>query len=153
MKIMRKLFIALAVSALACGSVSASEKTDVMAVVHKWVSSFNGGDTKTMISLCTDDAVVVDDFSPHVWKDGSACANWAKGYAAYTEKGSITEPVVTIGKTKHLDVDADYAYLVAPTTYAYKVSGKPMKDGGMVTMILHKTGSGWKITAWAWADQ
>ncbi len=150
---MRRLFMTLAVSAFACGSVAASEKTDALAAVHKWVDSFNGGDTNTMSAMCTDDAVVVDDFAPHVWQGGGACANWAKGYAAYAEKSSITEPVVTLGKRKHFNVEADYAYFVAPTTYTYKLSGKPVKDRGMVTMILHKTGAGWKITAWAWADQ
>jgi ketosteroid isomerase-like protein len=150
---MRKVFIVFALAAFACGTASASEKTDVMAAVHKWVGSFNGGDTNTMSSMCTDDAVVVDDFAPHVWQGAAACANWAKGYAAYAEKGSITEPSIKLLKAKHLDIDSDYAYLVAPTLYTYKAGGKPMKDGGMVTMTLHKTGSGWKITAWAWADQ
>jgi ketosteroid isomerase-like protein len=150
---MRKLFLGLAVSALACGSVSASEKTDAMAAVHKWLDSFNSGDVKSMSSMCTEDAVVVDDFPPHVWQGGGACANWAKGYAAFAAKGSITEPNVTLGKSRHLNVEAGYAYLVAPTIYTYKVSGKPVKDAGMVSMILHKSSSGWQISAWAWADQ
>jgi len=150
---MQKILISFVVALLASATVSASEKTDVMAAVHKWVDSFNGGDTKTMSSMCSDDAIVLDDFSPHVWQGSGACANWNKDYGAFVKTSAITEPKVTVGKAKHLDVEAGYAYLVAPTTYTYSKDGKPVTEAGMVTMTLHKTTAGWKISGWAWADQ
>jgi ketosteroid isomerase-like protein len=150
---MQKILISLVVALLASGTASASEKTDVLAVVHKWLDSFNAGDSKTTASMCTDDAIVMDDFSPHVWQGSGACAAWYKDYGAFIAKNVFTDPKVTLGKAKHLDVDADYAYLVAPTTYIYSKAGKPTKEAGIVTMTLHKTATGWRITGWAWADQ
>ena len=150
---MQKILISLVIALLACATVSASEKTDVMAVVHKWVDGFNGGDTKSMSSMCTDDAIILDDFSPHVWQGSGACANWSKDYGAFAKASAITVPKVTVGQAKHLDVDAGYAYLVAPTTYTYSKDGKPVTESGMVAMTLHKTAGGWKISGWAWADQ
>jgi ketosteroid isomerase-like protein len=150
---LHKILFAFLVAIFAGGIASAAEKTDVMATVHKWVDSFNGGDVKTMAAMCAEDAIVLDDFSPHLWQGASACANWAKDYIAFTKSSAITEPKVTLGKSKHLDVDASYAYLVAPTSYTYSKDGKPVTDAGMVTMTLHKTAAGWRITGWAWADQ
>ena len=149
---MQKILVSLVVALLACGTASASDKTDVMAVVHKWVETFNGGDTKIMASMCADDAIVLDDFAPHVWQGSSACASWNKDYDAFSKSSAISEPKVVIGKAKHLDIDASYAYLVAPTTYTYNKDGKSVTEAGMVTMTLHKSASGWKISGWAWAD-
>ena len=38
---MQKLAAVIAVAVFASGAASASDKTDAMAVVHKWVDSFN----------------------------------------------------------------------------------------------------------------
>jgi ketosteroid isomerase-like protein len=150
---MQKIIISLFVALLASGTVSASEKTDVLAVVHKWLDGFNSGDAKTMSSQCTDDAIVIDDLSPHVWQGAGACASWYKDYGTFIQKNAFTDPKVTLGKAKHLDIDAGYAYVVVPTSYAYNKDGKPTKEAGLVTMTLHKTAGGWRITGWAWADQ
>lgn len=150
---MRTIIIALAVAVLASGSAAASDQTDVMAVVHKWADAFNNGDSKTGIATCAQDAIIIDDFSPHVWQGSGACSKWYKDYGPFAAKSEITDPNVSIGKARHLEVESGYAYLVSPTTYTYKKSGKPTKDAGMVTMTLHKTDAGWLITGWAWADQ
>ena len=43
---MHKLFFALAVAVLAAGPAAATDKADVMTVVHHWVDAFNNGDMK-----------------------------------------------------------------------------------------------------------
>jgi hypothetical protein len=77
-RIMKTLAAVIAVAAFACGAASASDKTDAMAVVHKWVDAFNKGDGKTGASYCADGALVIDDFAPHVWQGSGACASWYK---------------------------------------------------------------------------
>jgi ketosteroid isomerase-like protein len=149
---MQRILVSLVVALFASGAVSAAEKTDVMTVLHKWVDSFNAGDSKTMSSMCSDDAVVIDDFSPHIWQGSGACANWGKDYDAFAKTSVITEPKVAMGKAKHFEADASYAYLVAPFTYTFKKDGKPVTEPAMVTISLHKAAGGWKITGWAWGD-
>ena len=124
------------------GAASASDKTDAMAVVHKWVDAFNQGDGKTGASYCADGALVIDDFAPHVWQGPGACASWYKDYSAFAEKAQITGASVALGKTRHLDVDAGYAYLVTPATLTYTKAGKPVTDRSIVTMSLKKGDSG-----------
>jgi len=149
---MHRLFIALAIAVLAAAPASATDKTEVMGVVHLWVDSFNKGDLKAMAATCTDDAAIIDDIPPHEWHGSGACARWAGDYQAFVKAGDDTEPAVTVGKPWHLDVTADRAYVVAPTTYSYKAKGKPVLERGIVTVALQKSAVGWRITGWAWAD-
>jgi ketosteroid isomerase-like protein len=149
---MRKIIVALAVAVLASGTAVASDKTDVMAVVHQFADGFNKGDVKSALATCADNVVIIDDFSPHVWDGAGACAKWASDFDADSKKTQTTEAVVTMGRPRHLDVMGDRAYVVLPTGYTYKVAGKPMQSTGCVwTLALQKTGAGWRITGWAWA--
>lgn len=150
---MKTLAVIGILAALSAGAAHATDKGDAMAIVTKWVDAFNKGDAKTASSYCTDSAVVLDDFAPHIWQGTGACAAWYKDYFPFAEKNQITGASVTLGKVRHLDVDAGYAYLVTPITLTSTKAGKPAVDKAIVTMSLKKDSSGWKITGWAWADQ
>jgi ketosteroid isomerase-like protein len=150
---MKKLAAVITLAVFAFGVASASDKTDAMAVVHKWVDAFNKSDGKTGASYCADGTLIIDDFAPHTWQGSGACASWYKDYEAWAAKAEVTASSVTLGKPHHLDIDSGYAYLVAPTTLTYTKAGKPVTDKGLVTMSLKKGSSGWQITGWAWADQ
>jgi hypothetical protein len=62
---MQKLAAVIALAVFAYGAASASDKTDAMAVVHKWADAFNKGDGKTGATYCADGALIIDDFAPH----------------------------------------------------------------------------------------
>ena len=150
---MGKLAIALVVALIASGAANASDKTDVMAVVHKWVDAFNNGDSKGGAAICADGAVIIDDFAPHVWQGSGTCAAWYKDYTAFAAKAEMAAASVKLGKARHLEADAGYAYFVAPTTFTFTKAGTPTTDNAIVTMTFKQSSSGWQITGWAWADQ
>ncbi len=141
-----------ALTALASGSAAASDKTDVMAVVHHWVDTFNKGDAKGWSANCTDDAVIVDDFAPHVWQGSGTCAKWYADFEALASKNSMTEPKVAFGKPKRVDLNSGYAYVVTPATFSYEAGGKLTNVPSLVTISMKKSDAGWHITSWAWAD-
>jgi ketosteroid isomerase-like protein len=149
---MHKLFFALAVAVLAAGPAAATDKADVMALVHHWVDAFNNGDMKSMAAACADQTSIIDDFPPHVWNGTGACDKWSSDFQAFVKSGGDTDPAVTIGKPWHIIVTADYAYVVAPTTFSFKHKGKPVTDGGVLTVTLQKGAADWRMTGWAWAD-
>jgi ketosteroid isomerase-like protein len=150
---MYKLFIALSVSALVAGPAAATDKTEVAAVVHQWVSSFNKNDMASMAAVCTDEAFIIDDIPPHQWHGAGACSKWSSAFQAFAESDKITHPAVSVEKAWHIDVTADVAYFVAPTLFSFKRKGKPFQDKGVVTIALQKGAAGWRITGWAWADR
>ena len=147
---MHKLVIALAISLVLVGRVAtASEETEVMVPVQQFIEGFNKGDTKMAEAACAEEALIIDDFPPHVWH---GAANWFKDYAAYVKANGMSEGVVTLDKPKHVDVTGADAYVVAPTSFRFKKQGEVVNVTGVMTLVLHKGAKGWQITAWSWAD-
>jgi len=143
---------AVAFSAVSATPAFASDQTDAFAAVKKFDDSFNKGDMKTALGMCTDQAIIIDDFAPHVWS-GTGCSGWAGALDAYNKKSGITDGIVSLGKPWHTDVTGDRGYVVVPVKYTYKQNGKPVVESGSVwTLALQKAASGWKITGWAWAQ-
>jgi ketosteroid isomerase-like protein len=125
----------------------------IMATVQQYVTAFNAGDAKAEAALCTSPASIVDDFPPHAWQGPTACADWAKAFTANAAASDSSDQRVTLLKPWHVALDGNTAYVVNPTTYAYKLHGKPTKAMGIWTLALRKTTAGWRIVSWAWADR
>jgi ketosteroid isomerase-like protein len=149
---MYRIFMALAAGILLAGPAAAEDKTDVMSVVHHWVAAFNKGDMKAMAATCSDQASIIDDFPPHVWTGAGACTKWASDFQDFVKTTGSSDAAVTVGKPWHIDITADLAYVVAPTSYSFKHRGKPVQQGGVVTIALQKGTAGWQVIGWAWAD-
>ena len=150
---MRKLLISLAIVMSAGTPVAASDRADVMEVVHRWTDAFSTSGFNTDIAPCAEDAVVIDDLQPHVWQGPGACSRWFKTFEAWAAKAQVSNAVITLGKIRHLDVDAGFAYLVAPVTLSYKKAGKPVNFLGILTLTLRKEKSDWRVSGMAWADR
>jgi ketosteroid isomerase-like protein len=148
-----RLILAGCLAFLPFASAHADDKADVLSTAKKFDIAFNAGDTKTAFSLCSNNAVIIDDPPPHVWQGANACQTWLNDLTAYDKKAGITEENVTIGAPWQLSVTGDRAYAVFPATYTHKTHGKPVVESGAVwTMALQKTSSGWIITGWAWSQ-
>ncbi len=153
---MKRTSVTLAVFAMAVLAfmpASASDKADVTAVVQKWADSFNSGDLEARRAVGAPDAVVLDDFPPHVWQGSGACGQWFKGYVAMAAKASTTTGKIVVGVPRHLDVESGFAYLVAPVTLTLNKRSKPVSDKGVIAMALHKGDAGCRITGWTWVDR
>src|SRR5476651_1464312 len=88
---MHKIFIALTIAVLAAAPTAASEKKDVMAVVHQWAEGLNKGDSKMTLATCADETSIIDDIPPHEWHGAVACAKWSEDFDAFLKKNEITE--------------------------------------------------------------
>jgi hypothetical protein len=148
-----KVLIGVALLVSTSGSALAMDKTDAMALAQKWADAFNKGDFKSDAAVCADDAVIVDDFSPHVWQGRGACTRWYNAFLAYAAKTQITDAEIALGDAQHLDIDSGYAYLVSAVTLSFRKAEKPVKEAGIITMTLHNSGTGWRMTSMTWADR
>ena len=150
---MKRILAALATAALATGVAGATDKTDVMAVVHRYTDDFNKGGTQSSLALCAEQAIIIDDFPPYEWSGSGACAKWLSDFHAFTPQIQLTDLVVTLGKARHVYVTADRAYVVVPATVTAKEQGKPVHETGATwTFALQKGPSGWRIAGWAFAS-
>ena len=86
---MNKILVALIVAVLAAGPAAASEKTDVMGTIQRFIDAFNKGDMKSATALCAEQTSIIDDFAPHEWHGVGACSRWGKGYEAADDVAAI----------------------------------------------------------------
>ena len=146
------LLLLVAVTALPATAAAAtsSDSSAVMAVVHQFIDGFNKGDTKSGLAACdATETDIIDEFPPHHWE---SCTAWMNAYAASAKAAGDTDGWVTLGKPWSLDVSGNVAYVVAPSTFAYKEKGKSVNETGSVfTLVLIKSAGGWHIRAWTWS--
>ena len=151
---MHKRVLAFAAALVMAGPAAADDKADVMVPVHQFVDGFNKGDVKTALAACAEQTSIIDEFPPHEWHGPGACATWANDFDADAKKNGMTDPVVTLGKPRHVDVVGDRAYVVVPATFTFKQKGKRVKEAGStLTISLQKVAADWRMTGWAWTKK
>jgi SnoaL-like domain len=147
-----RILFALAFTVAATLPAAATDRTDVVTTVRKFVESFNKGDMKALTATCADQASIIDEFPPYEWHGAGACAKWTDDYGADAKKNGITDGGVTLGAPLHVDVTADRAYVVVPANYKFKQNGKAVQEtGSTLTIALQKSEGAWHMTGWAWA--
>jgi hypothetical protein len=145
-------FAGLVLAVTAAFPTVVQAQADVLKPAHEFMDTFNKGDTKGAVAACADAVAIVDEFAPFVWHGTGACATWMKDYDADAARRGITDGVVTLGTPLHVDVDGTRAYLVIPSTYAFKLKGKAVKEtGSLFTFAMLKGPKGWRIVGWSWA--
>ena len=149
---MHKLGIALAIVMVGTGPVVASQETDVMVPVRQFINGFNQGKIKIAQAACADGIFIIDDFPPHVWAGSRAVSGWLRDLDLFEKKHGTSDPFVTLGKPRHIDVTDTHAYVVVPTKLTYKKKGQAVHENGLMTLVLHKGAGGWRIAAWSWTD-
>jgi|SRR5579871_4231495 len=146
------LVAVVALAPLTANVAVASDRDDVTAVVKQYDDAFNRGDMKAWNSLCTDKAVIIDDFAPHVWQGATACGDWWNAFQATAKQGGMTNGRVALGEAWHVAVTGDRAYTVYPTRFTFMANGKRVAERGVWTLVLQKLAGGWRIAGWGWAQ-
>lgn len=150
---MHKTIVAIALFVSLSGQSVASEQTEVMMPVRQLFDSFNKGDATRAVAGCADVTSIIDDFPPHEWLGAGACAHWMNDYKLFAKANGIADMVITLSEPKHVAVTADRAYVVVSADYTLKKQGNPVTlNNSIVTVVLKKSASGWRVTSWAWAD-
>jgi hypothetical protein len=134
-------------------STFASDKTDVVDAVNRYLNNLDTDTIQTAVAMCDAEVSILDEFPPHAWHGPTACADWYKGLLAYNKKSGITDGDATLGKAWTVDVTGDRAYFVTPMTYTYKQNGKSVKETATFSVALKRTEAGWRITSWAYSKQ
>lgn len=149
---MRKIWMALAVAALVAIPAAASDRTDAIATVNKFVKDFNVGDMKAAAADCSDVIHIIDEFPPYEWHGADSCSRWSSDLDAINQKNGVTNPKVTLGVPRHVEIMGGTAYVVLPANYLFDQKGKPVREtGSVLTCVLKKGQSGWRIVAWSWS--
>jgi len=82
--------------AIAAPASVASDKTDVVDAVRRYVDNLDPDKLQTALAMCDSQVSIIDEFPPHEWHGPTACADWWKGLLAYNDKSGVTDGNATL---------------------------------------------------------
>jgi ketosteroid isomerase-like protein len=149
---MKKVILALLASVLLVPAGMAAAPGDVTAPIRQFIDGFNTGDVKSAYAAyaTTGDILIVDEFAPHRWIGPHAAQDWAADYDKHAKATGVSDGTVKYGAPTRAEIEGEAAYVVVPTVYNYKQSGKPTTEEGQMTFVLHTEAGSWKISSWTW---
>ena len=149
---MLKSGLPLAVLALVASSQGlAAPPSGPVATVRSFIAITGSGDVKSVAAFCTPDAVVVDEFAPHMWTGAGACARWYAAFGGWMKAQHIDQENVELGKVLLDQTTGDAAYVVANAVETNTIDGKPMIESARMAFALRNESGNWKLTAVTWA--
>jgi len=142
--------VVFAVALLLGGPVIASDNSDVIAVVNKWVDSFNKGDSASGLATCDAESAIIDSIPPYEWHGAGACSAWFHDFNTWAKQNNAVYDHTTIDKVRNVEITGNHAYAVVSATFTVKVKDTPKIEKGIWTFGMRKGAQGWRITGWAW---
>ncbi len=113
----------------------------------------NANDASAFAGLYTNDAVVVDEIPPFVWRGAGAGTSWWHAVAATARKMKLTHLQATNIRIGEFKQSANDAYLVTPMTVTAIANGKPFVEPGTTTYTFHEAGGTWLISSQVWTSK
>ncbi len=149
---MRRILCCIWMTGFALWAVpaAASDTSDALAVVQKFLAASNKDDRRTYTSYCADDAVIVDHVPPYIFRGPKACDDdWAAADLWMSQHGyafgefQLSKPYVeTIG---------DRVYAAYPLKVTMTRKGETELETGVWTFVLQRRSQRWVIEGWSWA--
>jgi hypothetical protein len=154
MHIVCRATFATSVTFLTSMSCYASDRSDAFTCIEQLVAAWNQNDDAGVTSRMTAAPAIIDEFSPYHWEGPTALAEWNRDFETHTKEiAGVSNPRVGLSTPTELDVHGNTAYAIVPTTYQYKVQARQVRENGILTAALLKTGSMWRVAAFAWTNQ
>lgn len=149
---MRGLFLLAASAALVSASpVQAGPAEDAAAAVTTWLDKFNAGDMNAFLSGHAANAVIVDEFAPHIWTGPDVAKRWLEDYGKDSAARGISDGSLGYASPIRSVSDGKSAYVVVPTIYRFKQGGKAKSAAGTMTFVLVQGDGAWKIASWTYS--
>jgi len=145
--------LVVSLAPLAAGAVPAVPSAPILKLANAVIHAANTDNIAGFDGLYTDDAVVVDENPPFVWRGAGAGAAWWNAVRAIARKMKLTHikaANIRIGEFKESVTDA---YLVESMTVTGLMNGKPFAESGTQTYTFHKAGANWLVSTQVWTTK
>lgn len=141
----------LAATALLAVPARAGPAEDATAAVTTWLDKFNAGDIAAFNAGHAANAVIVDEFEPHLWAGPHASQRWLEDYGKDSAAKGISGGRLDYAAPIQATVSGNTAYIVLPTIYRMQQGGVAKSAAGTMTFVMARTGSEWKIASWTYS--
>ena len=155
---MRKLVVLAAaglcswsMAVLADPAAAPTPADDATKFVTAIIDKFNGGDVKGWVAAQDDNAMIVDEFGPHVWTGPGSPQRWLDDYVKDSTANGVTGGRVDYGKPLQATSDGTTAYIVLPTTYRFVQKDAKMAEPGNMSFVMKRGADGWRIASWTYS--
>jgi ketosteroid isomerase-like protein len=148
---MKQLLSLIAFSVL-IGATPAQPPAQIMALTHVILDASNANDDTPLVGSYTDDAIVIDENPPFVWRGASAGTQWFSGVQSLMTQTHASLHAVAAAPTDfQMDREGDDAYLSQKFAVSVTASGKTNTERGTMTYTFHKGDDGtWRISRQIW---
>jgi ketosteroid isomerase-like protein len=145
----------LGIIAFALGIIAAAPAqppAQIIALTQAIIDAANTNAPGKLSGIYTDDAVVVDENGPFIWRGADAGARWWSGVERVLAQGHATlHASAATPSDFQTDREGDDAYLRQKFAVAVTQNGATRTEHGTQTYTFHRTADGtWKISRQIW---
>jgi len=134
---------------------AASDRSDVVALIHAYNDAGNKGNRSGYAAFCTPDAIVVDHIAPYIFRGPTACADEYDAVVAWgaREKINVIAAFQKVRNPVFFEVDGDTAYAVFPVEDWFRQNGRPQLERLYLTTVLRREAHSWRIAAMTYSSR
>ena len=147
----RHTLLFLAATLAIAAPASAGPAEDATATITTWLDKFNAGDIPAFHAGHAPNAVIVDEFGPHLWSGPNASQHWLDDFNKDASAGGISEPHLDYAAPIRESASDSAAYIVLPTIYRMTQGGEAKSAAGTMTFVMTRAGNEWKIASWTYS--
>lgn len=149
---MKKLLTLVALALVVTAATPAQPPPQILSLTQAIVDAANTNNPAPLAGIYTNDAVVIDENPPFVWRGAHAGAQWWSGVQQILEREHATLNVTTAAPSNfQTDREGDDAYLSQKFAIAVTANGTMNTEHGTQTYTFHKAEDGtWKISRQIW---
>jgi len=146
------LMPAAAVAASPAPTAPAVPTPAILTLANAVVKASNSDDASLLSNLYTNNATVVDELPPFLWRGAGAGVAWWRAVEAFTKTKHERIKLVDVRVTEFQRSATD-AYLIQPMTIVEMGTGKPGSESGTMTYTFHYSGGAWLISSQVWTTK
>lgn len=147
------VFLALALTPAISAAAPSSPPTAIARLANAVIDAANTGDASGLAGIFTQDATVVDENPPFVWRGTGAGVAWWRVVESVTRKARLIHLKAIGVRTGEFKQSATDAYMVQALTVTGVAGGKPFSEPGTMTYTFHNTGGTWLISTMVWTTK
>lgn len=126
-------------------------KHDVINAVRQMVDAVNRAEFSTAVAAFSQDAAIVEDIAPYIWRGPGAPSDWLAAMGANAASMNIQSVLMTLAEPNRVEVHAEAAYALFPGELRMVAAGADLVADGSLTLTLRRSGDRWLIDSLAWS--
>lgn len=139
-------------AANSAGRIQPTVPPAIVKLANAVVRASNADDASALTKLYAEDAVVVDEIPPFVWRGAGAGVAWWQAVDSFTMKKHERIELVNV-RVSEFQRSAIDAYLIQPMTILEFAGDKRSNESGTWTYTFRNSGGTWLISSQVWTTK